>query len=64
MKDDFLVECSGYDILRNELFTNINIHHLTDDDKFKYCMTVADCKPVSNFLINAYEKRNAMLSKR
>ena len=31
----FLVECAGYNTLRNELFTDPNIHHLTDDEKFK-----------------------------
>ena len=53
-----------YKSLRNELLTNININHLTDDEKFKYCLTEADCKPVSNFLINAYEKRNVLLCRR
>ena len=60
----FLVECSGYNTLRNELFTDLNIHHLTDDEKFKHCLKEADSKTVSNFLINAYEERNAKLSRR
>ena len=49
----FLVECSGYNTLRNELFTNLNIHHLTDAGKFKHCLKEADSKTGSNVLINA-----------
>ena len=60
----FLVECSGYNTLRNELFTNLNIHHLTNDEKFKHCLKEVDSKTVSNFLINAYEERNVKLSRR
>ena len=54
----FLVECQGYNTLRNELFTNLNIHHLMNDEKFKHCLKEADSKTVSSFLINAYEERN------
>ena len=43
----FLVQCSGYNALRN--FTKINIHHMADDEKFKYCLIEADCKLVSDF---------------
>ena len=60
----FLLECSGYNMLRQELFTNLNINHLTDDEKIIYSLKEADCKPVSNFLISAYEERNVRLSRR
>ena len=40
----FLVECSGYNTLRNELFTNLNIHHLTNDEKFKQCLKEVDTR--------------------
>ena len=60
----FLSECSGYHILRHELFTNLNIYHLTDDEKILYCLKEADCKLVSNVLIKAYKERNVRLSRK
>ena len=50
-------------MLRRDLFTNLNINHLTDDEKFIYSLKEADCKPVSNYLISAYEERNVRLSR-
>ena len=58
----FLVECSGYNTLRNELFIDLNIHHLSDDEKFKHCLKEADSKTVSNFLIYSFMKKGMLSS--
>ena len=40
----FLLECSGHNILRHEIFTSLNIYHLTNDEQFLYCLKEADWK--------------------
>ena len=61
-EEHFLIQCSKYNTIRNNLFGPININDATDE--FLRIMKQSDSKILSNYIISAYELRNVTLAKK
>ena len=61
-EEHFLIQCSKYNTIRNNLFGPININDPTDE--FIRIMKQSDSKILSNYIISAYELRNVTLAKK